>query len=53
METMSEDFGLSLVGSTEPQFAGLVPLVVAAPWRNQEGSVLPLPTPPEDDVMLL
>ena len=54
METMSEDFGLSLVGSTEPQFGGLVPLVVAAPWRNQAGSVLPLPTPPEEeDVILL
>ena len=50
---MSEDFGLSLVGSTEPQFGCLVPLVVAAPWRNQAGSVLPLPTPPEEDDVIL
>ena len=54
METMSEDFGLMLVGSTEPQSGGLVPLGVVAPWRNQAGSVLPLPTPPEeDDVIFL
>ena len=53
METMSEDFGLLLVGSTEPQFGCLVPLVVAAPWRNQAGSVLPLPTPPEEDGVIL
>ena len=53
METMSEDFGLSLVGSTEPQFGCLVSQVVAAPWRNQAGSVLPLPTPPEEDDVIL
>jgi len=43
-----------LVGSTEPLFDGLVPLVVVAPWRNQAGSVLPLSTlPEEDDVILI
>ena len=49
METMPGDFGWMLVGSTEPLFDGLVPLVVVAPWRNLAGSVLPLPTPPEED----
>ena len=49
METMPGGFGWMLVGSTEPLFAGLVPLVVVAPWRNLAGSVLPLPTPPEED----
>ena len=53
METMSDDFGLSLVGSPAPQFVCLVPLLVAAPWRNQAGSVLPLPTPPEEDDVIL
>ena len=53
METMAGGFGWMLVGSTEPLFAGLVPLVVVAHWRNLAESVLPLLTPPEEDDVVL
>ena len=49
METMPGGFGWMLVGSNGPLFAGLVPPVAVAPWRNLAGSVLSLPTPPEED----